>query len=150
MGDVDMLALDLDLDEPFFGFEGSLDTGVFVPTARYYASMDTLLFLKEDCSYSAEHVGNFLMVLWHPSECRLVGVRLECCSFLFERMMNLCDFGNGNSFPLAQLLCVAFLTEVGEFFGNPQELNRFRRLSALAEEVSKGVEVSINEITRIM
>lgn len=36
--------LALDLDERFFGFnKGSLDTGVFVPTARYYVSMDTPL-----------------------------------------------------------------------------------------------------------
>src|SRR5216684_613546 len=58
----------------------------FTPCARYYETMDLLLYLQEDLSYRADRVDEFLTLLWHPQEDRAIGVKLKGFRFLFQRL----------------------------------------------------------------
>ena len=57
----------------------------FLPSAKYIAPMDFLIYLREDCSYRAVRVDALRTVLLHPSEDRPVGVKLKGMRHLFER-----------------------------------------------------------------
>lgn len=48
----------------------------FKPVTRYYQAMDMVLCVAEDVSYRSEAVGDFLEVLWHPTERYLVGLKV--------------------------------------------------------------------------
>jgi hypothetical protein len=58
----------------------------FAPCARYYDTMDLLLYLEEDLSYRADRVDQFLTLLWHPQDDRAIGVKLKGFRFLFQRL----------------------------------------------------------------
>jgi hypothetical protein len=62
------------------------EVGKFIPCARYYETMDLLLYLEEDLSYRADRVDEFLTLLWHPQEDRAIGVKLKGFRFLFQRL----------------------------------------------------------------
>ncbi len=52
-------------------------TAEFKPFARYFPAIDAMLFVREDVSYRAEMIDEqYLTLLWHPWEPRLVGVKL--------------------------------------------------------------------------
>ena len=57
--------------------------GPFRAAARYDRGMDHLVYLTEDVSYVADRVDRFLTILWHPSENRLVGIKLKGFRYLF-------------------------------------------------------------------
>jgi hypothetical protein len=58
----------------------------FEPCARYFESMDVLLYLEEDVPYRADRVDPFLTLLWHPSREEAIGVKLKGFRFLFQRV----------------------------------------------------------------
>jgi hypothetical protein len=58
----------------------------FEPCAKYYATMDYLLYLEKDTAYRADRVDSYLTLLWHPDEDQAVGVKLKGFRYLFERM----------------------------------------------------------------
>ena len=58
----------------------------FTPTARYFAAMDCLIYLREECSYRAVRLNSFTTVLLHPQEDRPVGVKLKGMHFLHEKL----------------------------------------------------------------
>ncbi len=58
----------------------------FKPVARYYAAMDFLLYLKEDCSCVEDRIDSRLTLLWHPYERRAVGVRLKGFRALYQHL----------------------------------------------------------------
>ena len=63
----------------------TVEEGGFRPVARYYPPMDFLLYLKEDCSYRADRVDQFLTLLWHPYKDELVGIKLKGIRFIYEK-----------------------------------------------------------------
>jgi len=67
--------------------DGPPTTTEFRPT-RYFSAIDAMIYLREDVSYRAERVDPFLTVLWHPTEERLVGVKLKGFRFLFDRILD--------------------------------------------------------------
>lgn len=58
----------------------------FEPVARYFAPMDCLIYLREDCTYRAVRLNAFTTILLHPYEDRPVGVKLKGMRFLHERL----------------------------------------------------------------
>lgn len=75
------MAPGISLDDLLAGW-GFEMVGEFKPCVRYYEAMDYLLLLEEDVAYVAEYKTQFLTLLWHPHEKRLVGVKIENYSFL--------------------------------------------------------------------
>jgi hypothetical protein len=72
----------------------------FKPTVKYIEAIDSMLFLREDCFYRAEYVDEYLSLLWHPSEERVVGVQLHAWAFLYQQVQQItgiveseCPFG---------------------------------------------------------
>jgi hypothetical protein len=57
----------------------------FQPSARYYAPMDVVVYLREDVAYRADRIDPFLTLLWHPYEERAVGVKLKGFRFIYDR-----------------------------------------------------------------
>lgn len=76
----------------------------FKPIARYYPSMDFLLYLTEDCSYRGDRVDQFLTVLWHPYENRLVGIKLKGFGYVFSVLKSLLDLDDDKFLPLTKAL----------------------------------------------
>ena len=58
----------------------------FKPHARYLADMDMLMFLTEDCSYATERVDAYLSLFWHPTEDRVVGLKLKGFKHVFNKI----------------------------------------------------------------
>jgi hypothetical protein len=77
------------------------DSAEFKPVARYYSAMDHILYLKEDCSYRADRVDEWLTLLWHPYKWELVGIKLKSVS-VFRNFLNDSD----DVFPIAEILVV--------------------------------------------
>jgi len=66
---------------------GPASLAEFRPAAKYFAAMDCLIYLREDCSYRAVRLDSLRTVLLHPTEDRAVGVKLKGTRFLMERLM---------------------------------------------------------------
>lgn len=60
--------------------------GPFPPFAWYYARMDMLLYIKEDCTYLSERVDPYLSVFVRPEDGRLVGFKLKGFQCLFNQL----------------------------------------------------------------
>jgi hypothetical protein len=58
--------------------------GTFEPCASYSAALDQIVYLKEDVSSRADRVDQFLTILWHPHEERVVGIKIKGIRYLFE------------------------------------------------------------------
>jgi hypothetical protein len=67
------------------GWEQRQLTG-FKPCARYFESMDDIVYLREDLPYRADRVDEFLTLLWHPDETRAIGVKIKGIRSLFRRL----------------------------------------------------------------
>lgn len=100
--------------------EARIDPGAekepFAPVARYYPTMDFLLYLNEDCSYRADRVDPFLTLLWHPYENKLVGIKLKGFKFLFERLKALCELEDNQFFPIIKAIELAVVGGMGDAF----------------------------------
>jgi len=121
--------------------------GQFKPVARYYANMDFLLYVNEDCSYSAERVNPFLTVLWHPQEERLVGIRLKGFKFLFERIRAIVDFKDGDFLPLTKAFEVSLTAGMAETIMN-KHTERTNLLYEKAREFVREVDVPLQELRK--
>lgn len=58
----------------------------FRPAAKYFAAMDCLIYLREDCSYRAIRLDQMRTVLLHPYEDRAVGVKLKGLKFVKHKL----------------------------------------------------------------
>jgi hypothetical protein len=67
-----------------FGVETTAVMPEFVPGASYFRTMDSLVYLNEDCSYRAQRVDDRLTLLLHPQEERVVGIQLHSFSTLIR------------------------------------------------------------------
>jgi hypothetical protein len=117
----------------------------FEPVARYYGSMDFLLFLKEDVSYRADRVDPFLTVLWHPEEDRLVGVKLKGFRFIFERLKSLLDLQETQWLPVVKAIELAMVGGWGQGFIDKHERERDKervRAHDFRDKYQKAMEVA--------
>src|SRR4051794_32989203 len=84
----------------------------FRPAAKYFAAMDCLIYLREDCSYRAVRLDTLRTVLLHPTEDRPVGVKLKGTRFLMERLMAVFKAHDVNTADLSKHLKLITLWEI--------------------------------------
>ena len=58
----------------------------FEPCASYNAPMDQIIYLREDVSFRADRVDQFLTILWHPHDEKVVGIKIKGIRYLFESL----------------------------------------------------------------
>ncbi len=110
--------------------DGRPEVAEFRPMARYFGPIDAMIYVRDDVSYRADRVDPFLTVLWHPTEDRLVGVKLKGFRFLFERLSAVAPEVSTNDFlPLVKALEIALAAGVGEVLtdGLEKKLQRDRK-----------------------
>lgn len=68
-----------------FEIDGKKGPPPFRPVARYFAPMDCLVYLREDCSYRAVRLTEYVTVLLDPQEDTAVGVKIKGTRHVIER-----------------------------------------------------------------
>lgn len=111
-------------------------SGEFAKVARYYPAMDFALYLTEDCAYRADRIDTFLTTLWHPTEPRLVGLKLKGFRFLFRQIRAALltqgvDLSEKEFFPIVTALEIALVAGMGEAM-----------LAAERERIQKGYDAA--------
>ena len=114
----------------------------FHPVARYYPPMDFLLYLKEDCSYRADRVDQFLTLLWHPHKEELVGIKLKGLRVVYNRSRDRLAANGVTSWPIFALLSEILLTVLAEPLIAALEPQRRDRL---LEKYRMAVQFAANE-----
>jgi hypothetical protein len=115
----------------------------FVAGARYYADMDYLLYMQEPCSYRADRVDEFLTVLWHPDDDRLVGVKLKGWLFIFNELREKMGWDDEDFFPLVKALEFGLAEVLARYVNNYQGATpseRYRRV----EQYSRAIRLVDN------
>jgi hypothetical protein len=113
----------------------------FKPVARYYADMDFMLYVNENCSYRADRVDAFLTVLWHPQDDRLVGIKLKGFKLLFDQLRAVVGevLRPDHFLPLIKALELAYVGGIAETiissYENEKRKQRTRELYAKAREL---------------
>lgn len=108
----------------------------FEPLARYFAPMDCLIYLREDCSYRAVRLNSHTTVLLHPYEDRPVGVKLKGMRDLYERLKAILRSLKADNVPMNSLIAYWELayTEDGDEVINVAERERQRQLADRARK----------------
>jgi hypothetical protein len=129
----------------------------FVPAARYYAPMDSVVYLKEDVSYRADRIDAFLTLLWHPHEDRAVGLKIKGFRFLFDRWQAIAAAG-GKTIPnhmfvsLLEAVELAISVELGAVLTDEAEKDRKMAASERqkkyekARELARAVQVNADDL----
>lgn len=107
----------------------------FKPFAEFFPRMDAVLYLREDCSYVADRVDAFLTVLWHPTEERLVGIKLKGFRFLFNQVQAIAGLDPSAFIPLVRVLETALVGGVAESLISKLEKDRIHTLYEQARAV---------------
>ena len=120
----------------------------FVPTAKYYHTMDFLLYLREDCHYRADRVDPFLTVLYHPYEPRIVGIKLKGFRFLFDQFCKIVGRSGPKHFlPVVKFIEMALVAGVAEAY-IAENRERIEKSYAEARQLVEGVEFDQREFAQ--
>lgn len=117
----------------------------FVPGARYYADLDYLLYMQECRSYRADRVDDFLTVLWHPDEDRLIGVKFKGWRLMFDELKEKMGWEDEDFFPLVKALEYGLVEAIARYIEKYQGVppsERYRK----AALYSKAIRL-VNEAT---
>jgi hypothetical protein len=90
------------------------EVGQFQPHARYHHGLDMVVYVTEDCSYTSEPVDAFLTLFWHPSQERLVGVKLKGFRHAFVQVRDRLGWEEGDWLPLVSVLELRMEQGLGE------------------------------------
>jgi hypothetical protein len=104
------------------------DSNGFHPVARYYPAMDHLLYLKEDCTYRADRVDEWLTLLWHPYKWDLVGIKLKGIRAIFRHFLTDSDRKEADVLPIAELLGLLLMSGGAEGIIEKHEMPRREEL----------------------
>jgi len=118
----------------------------FAPVARFYPSMDFMLYLKEDCSYRADRIDPFLTILLHPHEDKPVGIKIKGFRFIFERLKALIEIKEEQFLPLIKAIEVALVGGMAEAMMKDHEQNRVLVMYEKARKLAAGVTFDAKEI----
>jgi hypothetical protein len=100
----------------------------FHPVSRYFGPIDAMVYVREDGSYRADRVDPFLTILWHPTEERLVGVKLKGFRFLFEQILAIDpELKKEHFVSFVRALEFAFAAGLGEKLTDEHEETRKRK-----------------------
>lgn len=96
-----------------FGQSKPIQLQEFRPTAKYFAAMDCLIYLREDCAYRAIRLDQMRTVLLHPQDDRAVGVKLKGLNFVKHKLDAILRSFNFNTddLPLIALWETAFMAD---------------------------------------
>lgn len=133
---------------PLSGPAGPLPPGTFFPVARFHPEMDSIQYLKEDCSYRAERVDGSLTLLWHPYESRLVGVALKGFRFLFQRAKEQYGLSEDMFSPLVNFIQTALEAGSGEEIMEEAMKKKRQEQYDTAKRFSATVGVPAEELRR--
>jgi hypothetical protein len=119
----------------------------FEPCASYSAPMDQIVYLREDVSYRADRVDQFLTILWHPQEERVVGIKLKGIRFLFESLRSIVksmvgkDISEEAFLPLVGALELALKMRGGSVWSDQLQRDRSTDWIALKQryEIARGI-----------
>jgi hypothetical protein len=127
----------------------------FEPIARYYETMDILLYLNADMSYRADRVDEWLTLLWHPYKKALIGIQLKGFRCVCRKSAFLAGIAKNDKvfLPLAALVANRFLKdEVEALIEAPGDERREALMrkydQALAFVAGEHARVSIEELKR--
>jgi hypothetical protein len=132
----------------------------FVAAARYYAPMDSVLYLREDVSYRADRIDAFLTLLWHPYEERAVGLKIKGFRFLFERLQAIAA-ARGGVIPnqlfisLLEAVELAISVELGAVLTDEAEQGRREEAAKRAKkydkarEIARSIEIDANDLAHV-
>lgn len=111
--------------------------GGFEPGASYSAPMDCIIYLREDVSYRAERIDQFLTILWHPDDERVVGVKLKGCRFLFGvvrsavRAFTSMDIPDNSFTPLVGAVELALNMRMGAYMSDQLQKDRAKEFAEI-------------------
>lgn len=121
----------------------------FAPGVKYYPNMDYLIYKQEAGSYRADRVDAFLTVLWHPTEDRLIGVKLKSWRLLLQKVAAAFDLKPEFEFPLVKALEFAlaeeFAKEVMTNFDGRSPSERYRRAQLYSEAIHMTYPVRVSK-----
>lgn len=81
----------------------------FRPGVFFLPEMDSLIFLKEDEDYRADRVDQILTLLWHPTEPKLVGIKLKGFRWIYQHLLEVGAIAENNFLTIVAVLDGAFL-----------------------------------------
>jgi hypothetical protein len=115
--------------------------------------MDFLLYLKEDCSYRADRVDQFLTLLWHPYKDELVGIKLKGIRVIYNKTKDRLAAGGVTSWPIFALLSEILLDLlakplIAQLEPSKQERLRDKYRRAIQFAANENAEVSSEELKR--
>jgi len=118
----------------------------FTPGAMYYPPMDCIIYLREDTSYRADRVDQFMTILWHPHDDRAVGVKIKGGRYLFERVRAILaplghKLGDDQFLPLMSALQLAMTVHGGEAVTTKAETIRIKQQKRRTELYRQALEV---------
>jgi hypothetical protein len=133
----------------------------FEACASYIEPMDQITYLQEDESYRAYRVDQFLTILWHPHEERVIGIKIKGIRFLFESLRSIIKAATGKDYlshdtfvPLVGAIEMALKVRGGAVWSEQLEKDRATELAALnksyelARGVAKGVTIDARKIVK--
>jgi len=128
----------------------------FEPCATYSAPMDCIVYLREDESYRADRIDQFLTILWHPHEDRVIGIKLKGIRFLFESLRSIVqtvtrkDPLDDKFVPLVGAIELALKMRAGVVLTEKFEKNRVVDLVSLnrSYELARGIVDGVTFDTR--
>ncbi len=126
---------------------GEYEFSPFEPCASYSAPMDCIVYLREDVSYRADRVDQFLTILWHPADDRVVGVKLKGIRFLFDSLRSIVrtvagkDLSEDTFVPLLGAIELALTMRLGSPMSGMLEENRSEEFTELRNryELARGI-----------
>jgi hypothetical protein len=123
----------------------------FKPIARYYETMDILLYLNADLSYRADRVDEWLTLLWHPYKMELIGIQLKGFRCVCRRNALLAGLAKDDEIflPLAALVAGRFLKEEAEALIGAASNERRDRREALMRKYDLATEFVARENARV-
>lgn len=116
----------------------------FRAAAKYFAAMDCLIYLREDCSYRAIRLDQMRTVLLHPYEDRAVGVKLKGIRFVkhkFDAIMRSLKI-SPEDLPLIALWETALTTD-GEAATEKADIDRRKMYAERAQELLKEADLVV-------
>lgn len=124
----------------------------FEPCAVYSAPMDCVIYLQEDVSVRADRIDQFLTILWHPQEHKVVGFKIKSISFLFETLQSAVKAVTGKDIPDDSFISVvgtlefALKMHAGAALSEKCQIEREDGLSNLNKsyEIARGLAVGVN------
>lgn len=123
----------------------------FQPITAYFAAMDFVLYLREECAFREDRIDGTLTLLLHPHKDRPVGVRLKGFRALYESVCERVPVLRKH-LPfdkLVEALEVGMHNDKGDALVNDATARRRRKAYERAKELLQDAELPADEVQRL-